>query len=165
MKFKPVFNAPRVDFGAYRRKLQDVLGEAIARAAFEWLGATTAVIPTWSGASQATFAHLASAVGLTLSISPVALKSRVNLGLSNATGTLTTDPVKGIFQFEYGTTLRYLIYNEFNDANVVSDGHIFSRLIQPGPYQFQEKGKVAFEKAIKDVRLPDPTFTITTYRV
>lgn len=165
MKFKVLFKAPRVDFGAYRKQLQDVLGDAIARAAFEWLGATTDAIPTWSGASLATFSHLASAVGLNLSIAPVARVNRINLGLSNATGTLTTDAQKGIFQFEYSTSLQYLIFNEFNNANVIRPPELFHRLIQPGPYGFQKKGADAFEKAVKDVRLPDPTFSVTTYRV
>jgi hypothetical protein len=165
MKIKAVLKAPRVDFVGYRKRLQEVLGEAIARAAFEWLGATTAVVPTWSGASQATFSHLASAVGLTLSIAPVARLNRVNLGLTNASGSLTTDAEKGIFKFEYGTTLQYLIFNEFNNANIIRPPGLFSKLIQPGPYRFQDKGAAAFEKVAKDVRLPDPTFSVTTYRV
>ncbi len=165
MKLKVTLKAPRVDFGAYRKRLQDVLGEALARAAFEWLGATTAVIPTWSGASQATFSHLASAVGLTLSIAPVSRISRINLGLTNATGSLTTDAEKGIFQFEYSTSLQYLIFNEFNNANILRPPGLFHKLKNPGPYHFQDKGLAAFEQAAKDVRLPDPTFSITTYRV
>jgi hypothetical protein len=165
MKFKATLKAPRVDFAAYKKQLQDVLGEAIARAAFEWLGATTAAVPTWSGASQATFAHLASAIGLNLSIAPVARINRISLGLSNSTGTLISDAEKGIFKFEYGTTLQYLIFNEFNNANIIRPPGLFSELIRPGPYRFQDKGKEAFDKVAKDVRLPDPTLTVTTYRV
>jgi hypothetical protein len=165
MQFKGTLKAPRVDFVAYRRRLQEVLGEAIARAAFEWLGATTDAIPTWSGASLATFSHLASAVGLTLSIAPVARVNRINLGLSNGSGSLTTDAEKGIFKFEYSTTLQYLIFNEFNNANIIRPPELFHKLHRPGPYHFQEKGLAAFDKVAKDVRLPDPTFTVTTYRV
>lgn len=165
MKFTGTLKAPRINFGAYRRRLQEVLGEAIAQAAFEWLGATTEAIPTWSGASRATFSHLASAVGLSLSIAPIARENRVGLGLLHSTGTITTDAEKGHFFFKYSTNLEHLIFNEFNNGNVGAGPGQFGKLKHPGPYRFQEKGAEAFNKVAKDVRLPDPTYTVTTYRV
>src|SRR4051812_11709786 len=59
MKFTGSFKAPRINVSAYRQKLQEVLGDAIAHAAFEWLGATVQEVPVWSGASRATFMPLA----------------------------------------------------------------------------------------------------------
>lgn len=165
MKIKATFKVPRVNFSKYRKALQETLGEAIAQAAFEWLGATTASIPVWSGASLATFQPLASQVGMTLAISPVTRFSGINLGLSNATGSVTADADRGVFKFEYSTTLEHLIYNEFNNANISPDPGLFARLLQPGPYAFQKKGLEAFKKVADDVRLPAPTFSITTIRV
>jgi hypothetical protein len=165
MRIKATLRVPRVDFAKYRRALQEVLGDAIAQAAFEWLGATTAVIPVWSGASLSTFQPLASAVGFSLSVHPVSFQDRVGLGLSNATGEIVADSNTGQFTFTYTTTLAHLIYNEFNNANISPDPTLFSRLLSPGPYRFQEKGLAAFKKVAEDVRLPDPTFSITTFRV
>lgn len=165
MKITATFRAPRVDFAQYHKALQNVLGEAITQAAFQWLGATTAVIPVWSGASLATFMPLASAIGFSLSVSPASRLNRVDLGLSNATGSLTTDASKGKFEFSYGTTLAHLIYNEANNANISPDPTLFSKLIDPGPYHFQEKGVAAFKQSIASVQLPDPKLKFTTIRV
>lgn len=165
MKFTATFIAPRVNFAAYRRALQEVFGDAIARAAAEWLNATVAEIPTWSGASLATFRPLASQVGFPLSVAPVSFVSRVNLGLSNATGEIETDAQKGRFTFTYGTTLPHLIYNEFNNANITPDPSLFARLLNPGPYQFQEKGKAAFLRAAEGVDLPPPIYILNKYVV
>src|SRR6476620_8661382 len=129
MRISATLRAPRVDFSKYRKALQEVLGDAIAQAAFQWLGATTAVIPVWSGASMATFQPLASAIGFSLSVSPVSFADRVNLGLSNATGEITADANTGNFTFKYSTTLAHLIYNEFNNANISPDPTLFSRLL------------------------------------
>jgi len=165
MKIKATFKVPRVDFAKYRARLQEVLGEAIVQAAFEWLGATTAAIPVWSGASLATFQPLASAIGFSLSVQPTAFTNRVGLGLNNAVGEINTDTSKGLFTFTYSTTLEHLIYNEFNNANISPDPSLFARLLNPGPYKFQEKGLAAFKRVAADVRLPEPTYKITTIRV
>lgn len=165
MKIKATLRAPRVDFTRYRRALQEALGDAIAQAAFQWLGATTAVIPVWSGASLATFQPLASAVGFSLSVSPVAFEDRVNLGLTNATGEITADSNTGQFTFTYSTTLAHLIYNELNNANISPDPTLFSRLKNPGPYHFQEKGSKAFEDSVKGVRLPEPAYVINIIKI
>ena len=166
MKFKGTLRVPRVNFSAYRQALQEHLGDAIARAAVQWLGATTAEIPVWSGASLATFIPLASEIGFSLAASPLAgVPDRVNLGLSNATGEVIADASKGVFRFRYSTSLAHLIYNEFNNANISPDPTLFARLIKPGPYDFQKKGEEAFRKEAESVRLPAPTFSITSVRV
>lgn len=164
-KIKASYSAPRVDFIGFRKKLQETLGDAIARAALEWLGATTNAVPVWSGASMATFQPLASQIGLTLSISPVAHTDRIGLGLNNASGEIEADAAKGVFTFTYATTLRHLIHNEFNNANVSPDPGLFSALRNPGPYRFQEKGREAFDNVAKAVRLPEPEWRIKTIKV
>ena len=165
MKIKATFRVPRVDLTRYREALNQSLGEAIAQAAFAWLGATTAAIPVWSGASLATFQPLASELGIALSIAPVSFVDRISLGLSKAEGSVTVDSTKGKYEFSYSTSLEHLIYNEFNNANISPDPTLFSRLITPGPYEFQKKGLDAFEKVARDVRLPAPTYSIKTIRV
>jgi hypothetical protein len=165
MKLTATYIAPRVNLEAYRRALQETLGDAIARAAAEWLNATTGAIPVWSGASLATFLPLASELSFPLSIAPTSFVSRINLGLSNATGEVETNAQTGRYTFTYGTTLKHLIYNEFNNANVTPDPSLFARLISPGPYQFQQKGKAAFEKAANGVQLPAPIFVLNRIQV
>lgn len=162
MRITATFTLPRLDLNSYRKQLQEVLGDAIARAAFEWLGATTAAIPVWSGASLSTFQPLASQLSFALSVFPRAFVDRTNLGLQNSTGEVVADAAKGVFEFRYSTTLKHLIYNEFNNANISPDPTLFARLLNPGPYRFQEKGQAAVEKAVQGIGLPNPLNSITT---
>lgn len=124
-------------------------------AALVWLNATadpaSGVIPQWSGASAATFLHLARVAQASLPINPV-VKSRIPLGLSHGDGGFKIDANRGTFSFFYSTDLSHLVYNESHDANQ----ELKLRLRNPGPYRFQEKGRAAFEKAASEVRLPNP---------
>jgi hypothetical protein len=118
MKFTGSFKAPRINVAAYRQKLQEVLGDAIAHAAFEWLGATVQEVPVWSGASRATFMPLASLIGFQV-------RSTQSSGVAESTSGSVTRQVTskrtatGVFTFTYATSLEHLIFNEFNNGNIV----------------------------------------------
>jgi hypothetical protein len=155
MKVTATFRAPRINLSKYKKALHDELASAITHAAFEWLGATTAIIPVWSGASLATFLPLATEIGFNVSIAPVpTAPNRVSLGLSHGEGSLNMDADKGTYTFKYSTTLSHLIWNEFNNANVFPDPTLFGKLHEPGPYHFQQKGLNAFRQYAQHVRLP-----------
>jgi hypothetical protein len=143
---------------------------ALKRAAIAWLSAATAPIPTWSGASLGTFSELAAEVGFTLSINPTANGRRLGLGpgagAAASTGRFGGSIRRGVFTFEYTTSLEHLIFNEFNNANVVIDPKVFSSLKHPGPYMFQQKGLAAFIESVKTVELPRPEVSVrSTKRV
>lgn len=157
MKITGTFRVPRYSIDEYQRLMKDQLGQAIAEAAAEWLGATVPLIPVWSGASRGTFRPLASKIGLQILILPRAFVERIGFGESQATGQVTIDPSAGRFTFSYSTTLAHLVYNEFNNANVSPDPTLFARLLNPGPYRFQEAGEKAFREFAQSVRLPDPS--------
>ena len=157
MKLNANFRVPRYSLERYQQLLKDQLGQAIADAAAEWLGATVSLIPVWSGASRGTFRPLASKIGLQILILPRAFVERIGFGESNATGEVTIDPSAGRFTFTYATTLAHLIYNEFSNANVTPDPTLFARLLHPGPYRFQAAGEKAFREFSRSVRLPDPS--------
>jgi hypothetical protein len=159
MKFTGTFEAPRLNFQRYQNALEEKLGHALGEAIRLWLGAVTKIVPVWSGASHGTFLKLASEVGFALTPTPsgIRVRNRVNLGFNNSTGDINTDDFgKGVVTFTYATTLRHLIYNEFNNANVTPDPGLFSRLIHEGPYHFQEAGQFVFKKYAATVRLPSP---------
>jgi hypothetical protein len=163
MKFTGTFRTPRINLAAYRQRLHEVLGDAIAHAAFEWLSATVQEVPVWSGASRATFMPLASLIGFQVSFDAIKRRGGINLGLSHATGDIKTDG--GVFTFTYATSLEHLIYNEFNNGNIVRGPGQFGELIHPGPYHFQQKGLEAFHRFAADVRLPEVPFTVKTFKV
>jgi hypothetical protein len=159
MQFTGTFEAPRLNFQRYQNALEEELGHQLGQAIRLWLGAVTNIVPVWSGASHGTFLKLASEIGFDLTPTPSGAKvrNRVNLGFSNSEGQINTDEFsKGVVTFTYATTLRHLIYNEFNNANVTPDPGLFSRLIHEGPYHFQEKGLAVFKKFAATVRLPSP---------
>lgn len=165
MKFTGVLRAPRIDIAAYRQEVGKVLMESLKDAAVEWLSVTAGTIPQWSGASVATFIHLARAAGLSVQATPTGasnVPNRINLGLGHSEGGFNIDAINGKYSFFYSTSLPHLIWNEYNDANSNPDPTLFSKLIDPGPYNFQERGKLAFMRMAAGVRLPDPKFKITT---
>ena len=151
MKFTGTLVAPRIDLAKYRKALDKHLRETIAQALMEWLEATVlAEVPVWSGASRATFLQLARNIEYNIPIFPVA-PSRVGRGLSESNGSLETDEVKGRYVFKYQTTLPWLIINEYFDATQLG-----FHLKKPGPYDFQSKGRAAFQQFAETVSLPSP---------
>ncbi|REJ65630.1 MAG: hypothetical protein DWQ31_16960 [Planctomycetota bacterium] len=158
MKFKGTLRAPRVNLASYRAELHKRFSELIVEAAHQWLDATVvSLIPVWSGASVATFHKLARSVNFALTAGhrPIAPDRRAE-GMRNSEGGLAIDRQAGTYHFEYGTTLDHLIYNELNNANVSPDATLFARLLNPGPYKFQEAGVKAFRRIAERASLPDP---------
>jgi hypothetical protein len=164
MKFKGSLVSFRFDLAKYQKRLHDVLSNEIAHAAFTWLETVLSEIPTWSGASRATFLRLAREVEYALQISPKDI-NRIPYGQRHGEGSITADPKKGVYNFHYSTDLRWLVHNEFNSPD--SDPNVFSRLLKPGPYFFQKKGQEAFRKFASEVRLPSPwkNLKVTRHRV
>lgn len=161
MKFKATLRAPRMHISRYQQMLHSHLSDEIAKAAFVWLTAVLSEIPVWSGASHATFLHLARDAGYQLAISPK-VANRVSYGQQAGDGEITADSSKGVYTFRYRTTLEHLIYNEFNNANVVPDPKLFSKLVHPGPYMFQVKGLSAVLPVVRGVQLPSPSLAMKT---
>lgn len=156
MRFKAKLELPKFNRAAYVRAMNAHMTDVIQDAARVWLNATVAsLIPIWSGASAATFLKLARAASFNLTAGPIGgVRSRTAEGSRQSTGNIISG--KTAYWFEYGTTLRHLIFNEFNDANAGGDPAVFARLVNPGPYQFQQAGATAFRSFARTVRLPNP---------
>ena len=153
MKFKGSLVTLSFNLNDYQKRLHEHLSDEIAHAAFVWLEAVLCEIPTWSGASRATFLQLAREVGYNLSISPK-VQSRMSYGERHGDGEIVADREKALYTFTYETNLRWLVHNEFNPPD--SDPNVFYRLLRPGPYHFQLRGAEAFRKFAAEVRLPNP---------
>lgn len=168
IKVSAIYQVPKINVSAYKRVLNDRFSKAITDAARIWLQATTVEIPVWSGASLATFAKLANEAGFALgNLSPAFnAPARIGLGLSASQGSLEGDSSKAIYNFTYATSLRHLIYNEFNNANASPDSTLFGTLKNPGPYRFQQKGKAAVLPILRDLKLPNLNkfITIKTFK-
>lgn len=168
MKFTVRFQAPTINVKAWTTRMDSVLSKQIERAATVWLNATVLLaIPVWSGASRATFLKLAREVSFPLTITGIKASARgyisagkagPRLGFQQSKGELNRGTQQGVYTFTYGTSLFHLVFNEYNDANAnPKAGRLFARLHEPGPYNFQEIGKDAFEDYAKDaVELPSP---------
>jgi hypothetical protein len=153
MKFTRAFALPSINLSAYKKELHRKMSEAIAQGTMEWLDAVLREIPVWSGASKATFLKLAQEIDYGLDIAPVA-SDRTGQGMSQSDGEVVTDINKGLYTFQYGTTLPWLIWNEYHNANVEPDPTLFYRVWKEGPYMFQVKGADAFERFAETVKLP-----------
>lgn len=157
MKNTATFEKPDFDFAGYQKVLAEQLSQVIAAGAFAWLNAAIAQIPVWSGASHATFLHVARDLGFQLAISPASnAPRRVNLGLRNSSGEVNGDAADGVVSFTYETRLPHLVYNEYNNANISPDSGLFAQLLNPGRYGFQQVASEAYVDATRGVSLPDP---------
>jgi len=153
MKFTRTFALPAINIMAYRKELHRDMGEAIAQATMEWLDTVLREIPVWSGASRATFLKLAQEINYAIDITPPAI-NRTAQGVSQSSGEVVADINKGLYTFGYGTTLPWLIWNEYHNANIEPDPTLFYRVWKEGPYMFQVKGTDAFQRFAEKVKLP-----------
>ena len=154
---------------SYLSEVNQHFAQLTQQAAHQWLRSvlmsplgSIGPIPVWSGASAATFTELAAAVAFPLGIVPSSTApNRISFGTRHGRGGIITEPGKS-FRFFYETSLGHLIYNEFNNANLVG-----FHLKHPGPYFFQQKGRDEFESFAKQARMPDPfrRFDIQQIRV
>ncbi len=175
MKFKAQLAVPRIDVTAYCNALDAHMRATIAQGLMEWLEAVLAEIPVWSGASRATFVKLASQIGYNLPVAPASVEAahglfteridRTAMGRAQSAGTLTADKETGQYTFTYSTTLPWLIWNEYHNANVEPDPTLFYRLIDPGPYNFQVVGARAFLRFAETVDLPSVKPHVRAVRV
>jgi len=170
MKFTHTFRVPRIDVDAYRKALDRKMSEAIAQAVTVWLDAVLMEIPVWSGASQATFVKLAQEIQYGLPARIAVFQSltaprpdRTGQGEAQSTGKL--ECANGRYVFTYGTTLPWLIWNEYHNANVDRDPSLFYRVIKEGPYNFQAKGAEAFKRFAETVELPRVASFVKSYPV
>ena len=90
MKVTHRFALPAINLDAYKKGLHRHMSDAIARAAMEWLDTVLAEIPTWSGASRATFIKLASEINFGVDIAPVAM-DRTSQGVTQSDGNVVMD--------------------------------------------------------------------------
>ncbi len=161
MKFKPNFTSIELDMPAYKRALDQYLTVKLKASGRKWLDATVRTsthIPTWSGASRATFQKLANELGTTVPIGPIrAKKDRTALGRASAVGSgVEVNPAKGIWKFTYATQLRYLIYNEYNPPVPGAPPKPWSTAVRFTPYGFQDKGEAVWLDFVRNVVLPNP---------
>lgn len=160
MKFTAQLQHIDFDLKSYLRVFDQAMEEMTKEAARSWLRTVLDIIPTWSGASRATFEALAKDIGTNVSYGPiVAKKNRVGLGRNAGKGGINVNGTK--YSFYYETDLRYLEYNEFNTATPGPPPQPFGQLRNPTPYHFLEAGKNDFESFKQNVKLPDPSLFIS----
>lgn len=151
----------RVDLniGQYEKAVEDRMLEAVKQGARIWLQTALSIIPTWSGASRATFEPLAQAVGYTVSYGPIrAFYDGRPLGSSSGFGGIEKDR-RGSYSFFYSSNLFRLNFNESNQASV-GVGGVKWGLLNATPYNFVEAANEAFTNYAKTVSLPAVNFNV-----
>lgn len=161
MKFSYDLEIPRLDMVALKKAYVHVLENANEQAGRAWLEAAInkTPIPTWSGASRATFEKLADELGTSVAYGPQrSRKDRKPLGRATSAGSGVWDEDDGWYKgFTYETELRYLAYNEYNAAVKGPPPQPYSNNVRFTPYNFQDRARNAWEAEAKKVKLPDPT--------
>lgn len=148
------------DYEGAKKALLDELQKANKKCGRAWLDAVVeqTPIPTWSGASRATFQKLAGDFDTTIPIGPIrASKSGVAWGRASSGGSgILINKQNGYVGFQYRTTLRHLIYNNYNAPSPGPYPRPWSINVRNTPYFISVKGDAAWNKCAATVRLPDP---------
>lgn len=158
MKFTTEFKSVRLNLAAYRKEMLDALRNLNEKAGQAWIDAVVnqTPIPTWSGASRATFQKLAGELGTTVPIGPIrAKKSRVSLGRATSAGSGVAERANYV-GFVYETDLRFLAYNEYNQAVAGPPPQPYSNNVRFTPYNFQSRAYSAWAQVAKTAKLPSP---------
>lgn len=163
MKWIPNLKTFRLNRSSYDRAALAAMREFNKRAGKAWIRAAVdqTPIPTWSGASRATFQKLARELGTSVPIGPIiAPRSRVALGRSVSSGSGVVEEVRGgspkYVGFTYETDLRYLEYNEYNRATKGPPPQPYSNAVRFTPYRFQQRAQGAWQVEASKARLPNP---------
>ncbi len=169
MKFTTTFYALDFDISGYQRDLLVVLRRFNVKAGQIWIDTAidTTPIPTWSGASRATFSKLAQELGTVVPIGPIrAPRDRTALGKSSSAGSRVIEDVKNSYVgFVYETNLRYLAYNEYNRATAGPPPQPFSNNVRFTPYNFQSRAQAAWFKIAKLAKMPNPWRHLKTRKI
>lgn len=161
MRFSFEYNELRLSPSVWKRLMDQELRAALIQGGIIWINAALSKIPVWSGASHGTFLKLAAKIGYSIQLGGgVPHMTGPSYGQSHSSAKLTI--YDGAYVLEYTTNLWHLVYNEFNNANAnPEEARVFSRLKQPGPYNFQELAAEEFRNFAKSVRLPSPRLAMT----
>jgi len=124
-------------------------------------------IPTWSGASRATFSKLASELGTTVPMGPRGgNKSRVSEGLASAVGSGVIEDKNTYYAgFKHTTSLGHLVYNEFNAPSPGPYPQPYSTKVTNTPYFFGARGAAYWSALASKIRLPNPYKYMTIKRM
>ena len=164
MKFLAKLQLPKLDLNSYEKLVAVEMQQTLKDAVAVWLNATVrTVVPTWSGASRATYESIANKADTSISYGPIiAHKDRRPLGRRESKSKFQVG--KYVYFFEWETSLRYFILNEHTHqvynptARDTGSGKILSPfgLKHPGPYNLSEKGMAALQSFVQDIKLPNP---------
>jgi hypothetical protein len=159
MEFTTDFYWLDLSLSEYQKVLLNTLRYYNEKAGQAWIDAAInkTPIPTWSGASRATFQKLAEELGTSVPIGPLKTRSRVALGKSVSTSSgVVEDAQTSFVGFVYETDLRYLAYNEYNLATAGPPPQPFSNNVRFTPYNFQSRAMQAWLAVAKTAQLPNP---------
>jgi hypothetical protein len=148
------------NYEAAKKELLESMRKINRLAGRAWLDSVIkgSPIPTFSGASRATFQKLARDLGTSVPIGPTrGFNNGVAYGRSRDQGSgVIENKQNGFIGFIYKTSLRHLIYNEYNSAVIGPYPKPWSTNVRFTPYFFQVRGAVAWEKVASKYKFPNP---------
>jgi hypothetical protein len=163
LKAKCRFKSFELDFKTYKKVAFNAVVNINETAGKTWIRAATdeAPIPTWSGASRASFQKLARDLGTSVPLGPIRergnLFDRIAWGRQSSKGSgLVTDKGKVYLGFIYQTTLGHLIYNEYNSPVPGPYPQPWTTAVRFTPYFFQYRAWEAWNEVAKTAKLPNP---------
>jgi hypothetical protein len=157
MRFFGEFVGATINVEAYKKSVDDFLGEKLEEGARVWLTAVTGRVPLWSGMARASLLELSRLANGKILLSPLKDKSRIPAGESLGSARMLTDFPSYIF--EVATQVPHYTLQEFtNVRNATGRGS------PSAPWRSFDAGQEAFFEYARSVRLPPLVFEKVTVR-
>lgn len=151
MRFTGNFVGVKLDLSQYQQQLEDYLVEILHRGTKAWLQAVAGRggrVPLWSGMARASLLELSQLIDGTIVLSPLKAPSRISQGRS--LGTAVQEISKSNVQITIETAVPHYTLQESQRAKQGGS--------PTAPWRSLIAGKVAFQSATKDAKLPNPKF-------
>ena len=151
MKFTGTFTGIHFDLADYEQQLSDYLLNALHEGAKAWLQAVAGRggrVPLWSGMARASLFELSELVNGRIVISPLRSPSRTAQGRSLGTVTQKISKSGAKINIDIETSVPHYSLQEYKNVGISPRA----------PWQSLLAGKLAFQIATKDAKLPKPIF-------
>jgi len=151
MKFTGTFTGIHFDLSGYEQQLSDYLLDALHEGAKAWLQAIAGRggrIPLWSGMARSSLFELSELINGRIIVSPLRAPSRTAQGRSLGTAIQKISESGAKINIDIETNVPHYSLQEYQNVGVSPRA----------PWRSLLAGKLAFQLATKDAKLPKPIF-------
>lgn len=151
MRFTGTYTGIHFDLSDYEQQLGDYLIDALHEGAKAWLQAIAGRggrVPLWSGMARASLLELSELINGRIVVTPLRAPSRVSQGRPLGTAIQKISESKSKVSIDIETNVPHYSLQEYQNVGISPRA----------PWQSLLAGKLAFQTATANAKLPKPVF-------